>query len=320
MKKIKIAVLDSKPLINDGLSLEVLNELGEVSFYDNTPAELVIERALDAEILITNKVKLTAEHFAQLPKLRYIGETATGVDNIDVKAAAQHNIVVSNVPDYSTDSVAQHVFALLLTHTNHVEAHNHSIQRGDWQSQPYFAYWLNPVTELAGMTLGLMGYGRVAQKVALIANALGMRVIAHKPSIFTGNLATWVTLTDLFTQSDVLSLHCPLTDSTHHVINQETLHLMKPTAILINTSRGGLVNELDLAQALKNKQLSAAYVDVLSQEPPAASHPLIGLPNCIITPHIAWASVAARKRLLNVVCENIIHFLNGQPINVVRAS
>ncbi|CEK09737.1 D-2-hydroxyacid dehydrogenase [Legionella hackeliae] len=320
MKKPNIVVLDSKPLINDGLSLDALYQLGEVSLYDKTPEELVIERALDAEIILTNKVKLREKHFSQLPQLRYIGETATGVDNIDVKAAAKHNIIVTNIPDYSTDSVAQHVFALLLTHTNHIEAHNQSIQRGDWQSNPYFAYWLNPITELAGMTLGLMGYGRVAQKVASIANTLGMRVIAHKPTPFSDNLATWVSEEELLAQSDVLSLHCPLTEATKHFINEDTLKHMKPAAILINTGRGGLINESHLAHALKKKQISAAYLDVLSEEPPAADNPLIGLSNCIITPHIAWASVAARKRLLNIVCENIIHFLNGQPINVIRAS
>lgn len=254
--KNKIVVLDSKPLINDGLSLEMLTTLGDVVLYERTPAELVIERAFDANILITNKVKLTAEHFAKLPQLRYIGETATGVDNIDVNAASKHHIIVTNVPDYSTDSVAQHVFALLLAHTNHVETHNRSIQRGDWQNQPYFAYWLNPVCELAGMTLGLMGYGRVAKKVAQIASALGMKVIAHKPSAFSDKLTTWVSLRDLFTQSDVLSLHCPLTTETKHIINQNSLRFMKPEAILINTGRGGLVNELDLANALKINRLA----------------------------------------------------------------
>ncbi|KTC77097.1 D-2-hydroxyacid dehydrogenase [Legionella brunensis] len=320
MKKTNIVVLDSKPLINGGLNLDNLYQLGNVTLYDKTPPELVVERACEADIIITNKVEFTEALFSQLPRLRYIGETATGVDNIDVAAAAKHNIVVTNVPDYSTDSVAQHVLALLLTHTNRVEAHNQSVQKGDWQTHPYFAYWLNPIPELAGMTLGLLGYGRVAQKVARIANTLGMKVIAHKPTPFTDGLVTWVSFTDLLQQSDVLSLHCPLTSSTKNVINSYTLQQMKPTSILINTGRGGLVNESELANALKEKQISAAYVDVLSQEPPNNNHPLIGLPNCIITPHIAWASVAARKRLLNIVCENIIHFLNGQPINVIRVS
>ncbi|KTD23784.1 2-hydroxyacid dehydrogenase [Legionella lansingensis] len=320
MKKIKIVVLDSKPLLNDGLSLDHLYELGEVDIYDKTPDELVIERAREADIIITNKVKLNASHFAKLPKLRYIGETATGVDNIDIAAASSHHIVVTNVPDYSTDSVAQHVFALLLAHTNHVEAHNASIQKGDWQAQPYFAYWLNPITELAGLTLGLMGYGKVAQKVALIASQLGMKIIAHKPTPFSSDFATWVNWHDLLQQSDVLSLHCPLNNMTQNIINSATLKQMKATSILINTGRGGLIDEYALANALKNRQISAAYLDVLSQEPPGLDNPLIGLDNCVITPHIAWASIEARKRLLNVVCENIIHFLNKQPINVVRIS
>ncbi|WP_258956485.1 D-2-hydroxyacid dehydrogenase [Legionella sainthelensi] len=316
--KNNIVVLDSKPLINDGLRLDSLYELGEVSLYDKTPDELVVEHSCEAEIIITNKVKLTERHFSKLPRLRYIGETATGVDNIDIKAAAKHNIIVTNVPDYSTDSVAQHVLALLLTHTNRVDDHNQSIQRGEWQAQPYFSYWSNPIIELAGMTLGLMGYGKVAQKVAQMANALGMKIIAHKPTMFLDKLATWVSFSDLLEQSDVLSLHCPLTEGTKNMINSVTLKQMKPTAVLINTGRGGLINESDLANALKAKQITAAYLDVLSEEPPRLDNRLIGLNNCIITPHIAWASVAARKRLLNTVCENIVHFLKGQPINVIR--
>ncbi|ARM32150.1 D-2-hydroxyacid dehydrogenase [Legionella longbeachae] len=320
MKKNNIVVLDSKPLMSDGLCLDSLNKLGEVTLYDRTPDDLVIDRASEAEIIITNKVKLTEQHFNKLPRLRYIGETATGVDNIDIRAAAKHRIIVTNVPDYSTDSVAQHVLALLLTHTNHVEAHNQSIQRGEWQTQPYFSYWSKPVIELAGMTLGLMGYGRVAQKVARLAGALGMKIIAHKPTMFTDELVSWVSFSDLLKQSDVLSLHCPLNEYTKSMINNETLKQMKPTAVLINTGRGGLINESDLANALKAKQITAAYLDVLSEEPPCINNRLIGLTNCIITPHIAWASVAARKRLLNTVCENIIHFLKGQPINVIRPS
>lgn len=320
MKKNNIVVLDSKPLMSDGLCLDSLNKLGEVTLYDRTPDDLVIDRASEAEIIITNKVKLTEQHFNKLPRLRYIGETATGVDNIDIRAAAKHRIIVTNVPDYSTDSVAQHVLALLLTHTNHVEAHNQSIQRGEWQTQPYFSYWSKPVIELAGMTLGLMGYGRVAQKVARLAGALGMKIIAHKPTMFTDELVSWVSFSDLLKQSDVLSLHCPLNEYTKSMINNETLKQMKPTAVLINTGRGGLINESDLANALKAKQITAAYIDVLSEEPPRINNRLIGLTNCIITPHIAWASVAARKRLLNTVCENIIHFLKGQPINVIRPS
>ncbi|KTC96363.1 D-2-hydroxyacid dehydrogenase [Legionella feeleii] len=320
MKKPNIVFLDTKPLINDGLGLDNLYELGEVSLYDQTSAEQVVERARDADIIITNKIKLNDSHFSQLPKLRYIGETATGVDNIDIAAATKRGIVVTNIPDYSTNSVAQHVIALLLTHTNQVEAHNHSIQQGDWQKQPFFAYWLNPITELAGMTLGLLGYGKVAQKVATIAQVLGMKVIAHKPKPFSDNLVTSVSLSTLLEQSDVLSLHCPLTEATQHIINRNTLQQMKKTSILINTGRGGLIDEAALAESLKQKGIAAAYLDVLSQEPPASDNPLLGIKNCIITPHIAWASVAARKRLLNIVCENIIHFLDQKPINVVQLS
>jgi glycerate dehydrogenase len=321
MKKPNIVILDSLPLMSDGLTLDsFLYKVGEVKLYDKTAEDQIIERSHEADILVINKVKLNNKHFDQLPQLRYIGETATGVDNIDVAAAVQRGIIVTNVPNYSTDSVAQHVFALLLTQTNQIMAHNQSVQQGNWQAQPYFSYWLNPITELAGITLGLLGYGRVAQKVASIAKALGMQVIANTPVRFNDNLANWVSFTDLLQQSDVLSLHCPLNEATHKIINNNTLKQMKPTSILINTARGGLIDELALSQALQQGQLKVAYLDVLSQEPPVADNPLLGLVNCIITPHLAWASVAARKRLINLVCENIIHFLDRQPINIVQAS
>ena len=318
MDKLNIVMLDAKPLIHDDLCLLKLHALGDVIVYDRTDEDQLILRALEADILLVNKVRLNENHFSQLPKLRYIGVTATGVDNIDLAAAAKHHIVVTNVPSYGSLSVAQHVLALLLTHTNHVEAHHQSIQQGHWQTQPYFSYWLNPITELAGLTLGLLGFGQVAQRVAFIGEALGMNVIAHRLTPFQNEHAEWVSLTDLFQQSDVLSLHCPLTELTHKIINQETLGQMKATAILINTSRGSLVDEPALATALKQQQITAAYLDVLSQEPPHPENPLLALKNCIITPHMAWASVATRKRLLNIVCENIIHYLNQEPIHMVQ--
>ncbi|CDZ77708.1 Putative 2-hydroxyacid dehydrogenase [Legionella massiliensis] len=318
MKKINIVVLDAKPLINNDVNLERLYSLGEVEVYDRTADEQVIERAIDAEIVLVNKVRLDERHFADLPKLRYIGETATGVDNIDLAAAQRYDITVTNVPNYGTDSVAQHVIALLFSHCNHIETHNQSIQRGEWQEQPYFSYWLNPITELSGLKLGLLGYGKIAQKVALIAQSLGMEIIAHKPNSFQDKLARAVSLTELLQESDVLSLHCPLNQATNKIINSDTLAQMKASSIIINTSRGGLIDEFALAQALSEKKLTAAYLDVLTKEPPDANNPLLGLANCILTPHMAWASVTARKRLLNIVCENIIHFLNQQPINVVK--
>jgi len=318
MKKPEIVVLDSKPLLNDGLSFDALNTLGNLTIYEQTSPSQLVDHAKHANIIITNKVKLGEEQFALLPNLVYVGETATGVDNIDLKAAKNHGITITNVPAYSTDSVAQHVLALLLTHTNQVSAHNDWVQQGDWQAQPYFSYWLAPITELSGLTLGLLGYGEVAQKVAKIANAIGLKVIAHKPHAFSDDdYATWVDFPDLLQESDIVSLHCPLTDKTNKIINQTTLQTMKKSSVLINTGRGGLIDEPALALALKEKQIAAAYLDVLTQEPPEKNNPLIGLTNCIITPHIAWASVAARKRLLNTVCQNIIHFLNGDPVNMV---
>ncbi len=285
MTNAKIVYLDAKPLINDDLNLDKLHALGEVKLYDLTDDELIIDRAKDAEIILVNKVKLHERHFRQLPHLRYIGETATGIDNIDLDAAKKQGIIVSNVPNYATDSVAQHVIALLCSHCNHIETHNQSIQRGDWQAQPYFSYWLNPITELAGLTLGLLGFGQIAQKVANIAKALGMEIIAYKPTTFNSNLAHPVSLSELLKNSDVLSLHCPLNTMTDKIINSDSLKQMKATSILINTSRGGLIDEPALARALNQKQIAAAYLDVFNQEPPQKTNPLLGLENCIITPH-----------------------------------
>lgn len=320
MNKPTIVMLDARPLINDDLSLANLHALGKLIVYDITAPEQIIERAGEAEILLINKVVLNEEHFCQLPQLRYIGVTATGVDNIDITAASKRGIVVTNVPRYGTLSVAQHVMAFLFAHTNHIESHNQSVKQGQWEAQPYFSYWLSPITELAGLTLGLLGYGQIAQQVAQIGKALGMQIIANKLNSFHDDIARSVSLTALFQQSDVLSLHCPLTRKTNKIINSQTLSQMKASSILINTSRGALIDEPALAEALKQKQIAAAYLDVLSQEPPLPENPLLGLKNCVFTPHIAWASVATRKRLLNAVCENIIHFLNQQPINVVQDS
>ena len=319
MKMPNIVMLDAKPLVNDGLDLAKLHDIGHVTLFDHTTSDQeIIERTQEAEIVLVNKVKLNDTHFAHLPQLQYIGETATGVDNIDVLAAAKRGIVVTHVPHYATDSVAQHVIALLLAHTNHIELHNHSVKRGEWQAQPYFSYWLNPIIELTDLTLGLLGFGRVAQKVALIASTLGMQVIGYKPSGFQSSLAQSVSFSELLHCADVLSLHCPLNKTTQQIINSDTLSQMKATSALINTSRGGLIDEAALAQALARKQITAAYLDVLSQEPPV-DNPLLALQNCFITPHMAWASFTTRKRLLNTVCENIIHFLNRQPINVVQS-
>ncbi|MBA2709493.1 MAG: D-2-hydroxyacid dehydrogenase [Tatlockia sp.] len=299
--------------MNDGLNLESLFELGDVQLFDITADELIAERAWDAEIILVNKVKLNESHFKHLPKLRFIGETATGIDNIDLIAAEKRGIIVKNVPNYATDSVAQHVIALLLNFCNPVDFHNRSVQRGEWQAQPHFSYWLHPLTELSGLTLGLVGFGQIAQKVAIIAKALGMKIIAYKPQGFSSDLACSVSLADLFMQSDVLSLHCPLNNLTDKLINSDSLKQMKASSILINTSRGGLIAEDDLAFALNKNQIKAAYLDALTQEPPKENNPLLGLNNCFITPHLAWATEAARKRLLKAVCENIIHYLEVRP-------
>jgi glycerate dehydrogenase len=312
-----IVFLDAMPLINDNLDLQSLNELGAVTIYDYTPAEQVLERIQTASIVITNKVKLTHQHFTQLPQLKYIGVTATGVDNINITAAKLHNITVTNVPNYSTSSVAQHVIALLLSQTNQVDLHHQSIQKGAWHAQPHFSYWITPIQELSGLTMGLLGYGQVAQQVARVANSLGMNVIAHKPSSFSDDYASWVTFEKLLQKSDILSLHCPLTDTTRHIINEAHLAKMKKGSILINTGRGALIEEKALAHALTSRHLATACLDVLEKEPPEKTNPLLSVSNCKLTPHIAWASLSARKRLLNSVCENIMQYLNNKPINVI---
>jgi glycerate dehydrogenase len=312
-----IVFLDATPLINDNIDLQSLYDLGEITLHNHTHDEQILERAQAATMIITNKVKLNQWHFSQLPKLKYIGVTATGVDNINVKDAKLHNITVTNVPSYSTSSVAQHVFALLLAKTNQVESHHQSIQKGDWQKQPHFSYWLAPIQELSGLTMGLLGYGQVAQQVARIGNNFGMKIIAHKPSHFIDENATWVTFDELLQTSDVLSLHCPLTDTTRHIINDTSLGKMKKGSLLINTGRGGLIDEKALVNALTHGPLSRASLDVLETEPPSEKNPLLQLSNCQLTPHIAWASLSARKRLLNSVCENIMQYLNNKPINVI---
>lgn len=317
MKKPNIVFLDAKPLINDDLSLEVFYQIGQVKVYNETPPEKILEHALNANILITSKVKLTEAHFCQLPDLQYVGETATGVDNIDLAGAKKHHIIVTNVPDYSTTSVAQHVFACLLHYTNQIEPHHLSVQRGEWTKQSYFSYWMNPPLDLTEQTLGLVGFGKVGQRVSEIAQIFGMNVLAYKPKPFNHPFVKWVSFNELLKRSDIISLHCPLNPNTKEIMNNESLSLMKPNSILINTGRGGLINELALAAHLKSKKIAQAYLDVLSVEPPPPNHPLLGLDNCIITPHIAWASKESRKRLLKNVYENIIHFLKGQPQNVV---
>jgi len=313
-----ITYLDGYTLNPGDLSWEPLEKLGTFTVYDRTPPEDIAVRASDADVILSNKVVLSAEVLAQLPKLRYIGVTATGYNNVDLDAARQQGIVVTNVRGYSTSAVAQHTFSLLLGLTNHTELHSQSVRAGDWTNAPDWCYWKTPLVEIAGKTIGLIGLGDIGTEVARIAIAFGMRVLAHRKSDApAGEGIELVELDELFRESDVVSLHCPLTAQTNEIIDAVSLAKMKPSAYLINTGRGGLIQEQDLADALNTDNRAGAAVDVLSTEPPKADNPLLTAKNCLITPHVAWAFFESRQRLMQLVADNIVAFQNGQPINVV---
>ena len=315
----RIVYLDSHTVNPGDLSWEPLRALGECVFYDRSADQQVIERAVNAEILLTNKVALDGATIRALPRLQYIGVTATGYNMVDVAAARERNVVVTNVPAYGTHGVAQMTFALLLELAEHVGHHARTVREGRWSASPDFCYWDYPLLELAGMTMGIVGLGQIGREVARLADAIRMKVIAtsrQAPSDVPAGVRV-VELDELFRTSDVVSLHCPLTPQTQNMINAERLGTMKPTALLINTSRGGLVVEQDLADALNSGRIAGAAVDVLSTEPPPSSNPLLSARNCYVTPHIAWATRAARARLLHVLTENIRAFLAGTPMNRV---
>jgi glycerate dehydrogenase len=323
----KIVVLDGYTLNPGDLTWDDLKALGPCDIYERTPTEQVLHRAAEAEVLLTNKAAITREHIQNLPKLKYIGILATGTNIVDLTAARERGIVVSNVPAYGTSSVAQTTVALLLELTQHVGLHSNSVHQGRWTSNPDWCYSERPLIELDGLTMGIIGLGRIGAAVARIAAALGLNVIAlgrtsSQERVTTENspLAPAVKRVDmetLFRQSDVVSLHCPLTPETKHMINAERLLWMKPSAFLLNTSRGQLVDENALAVALNSGKLAGAGLDVLSEEPPPASNPLLSARNCIITPHLAWATKAARSRLMQTAVENVRAFLSGKPRNIV---
>jgi glycerate dehydrogenase len=315
----KIVILDGYSANPGDLSWQGLEAMGEVTVYDRTKAEETVVRAAEAEIVLTNKVVISREIIAQLPMLKYIGVLATGYNVVDIEAAHERGITVTNVPAYSTESVAQMVFAHLLTVTNRTEHYAIENRKGRWTENPDFCYWDFPHMELAGKTFGIVGLGNIGRRVAEIATAFGMHVKAmtsKSADALPANIEK-ATLEDLLSTSDVLSLHCPLTDTTRHLINRETLRQMKPTAILINTGRGPLVNDQDVADALAGGRLAAFCADVLTEEPPKADNPLLKESNAYFTPHIAWASTEARKRLIQVAVDNVCQFINGQPQNVV---
>ncbi len=310
----KIVVLDGYTENPGDLSWGPLQELGELTVYDRTPPEAVLERIGDAEAIYTNKTVLSRELIQAMPAVRFIGVLATGYNVVDVQAARERGIVVCNIPTYGTDAVAQYVFALLLELCHHVAHHAQAVQQGRWTACPDFCFWDYPLIELSGKTMGIVGYGRIGRRTAQIARAFGMQVLAYDAFV---QAEECVPLDELLGRSDVVSLHCPLFPETKHIIRGETIAKMKDGAILINTSRGPLVDEAALREALTSGKLYGAAVDVVSTEPVQPDNPLLGLENCLITPHIAWAPRESRQRLMDIAVENLRCFLRGAPQNVV---
>ena len=314
-----IVVLDGYALNPGNLSYDCLRQFGELTVYDRTAPEELIARAMDADAVLTNKVVLGEAEMAQLPRLRYIGVQATGYNVIDVEAARRHGITVTNIPAYSTDSVAQMVMAHLLNITQRVEHYAAQCHQGRWTENSDFCYWDTPLIELRGKQMGIVGLGRTGSAVAHLASAFGMNVAAYtsKSQEQLPEGVVQMSLDELFRTSDVVSLHCPLTPDTHHLVNAGRLAMMKPTAILVNTSRGPVVDEQALADALNSGTLYAAGIDVLTEEPPRDGSPLFTARNCFVTPHIAWATLEARTRLLTICEANLRAFVEGRPQNVV---
>lgn len=314
-----IVVLDGYTANPNDLSWEPLEAFGKLTIYDRTSADELIKRAQDADIILTNKCRLKEEELKQLPKLKYIGVLATGYNNIDTEYAHKHEIVVSNIPSYSTESVVQMTFAHIFNITNQVSHYASEVRAGQWSQNPDFCYWNTPLQELAGRTLGIIGLGNIGMRVAQVAHCLGMDVFAltskEKDQLPTGVQKT--TLEGLLGVADILTLHCPLSPDTYHLINEERLAMMREGAILINTSRGALVDEQAVANALESGRLQAYGADVMSKEPPLADNPLLRQAHAHLTPHIAWATLEARQRLIKTGIENVKAFVEGQPQNVV---
>ena len=317
----KIVVLDGATLNPGDLSWDDLAREGELTVHERTPPELVVERIGDAEIVFTNKTVVTRETIAACPNVRFIGLLATGYNVVDIQAAREKGIDVCNIPTYGTMSVAQFATALLLELCHRVGRHSDDARAGTWAKCVDFCYWLNPLTELDGKTLGLIGFGRIGQAFARIAQALGMQVAVFDKAVdkqLESATLKYVTLDELYATADVISLHCPLFEDTRGMINKAAIARMKPGVMLINTSRGPLINEQDLADALATGQVAGAGLDVLSCEPPNPDNPLLSAPNCIVTPHIAWATTDARKRLMRIAVDNVAAFKSGKPQNVVN--
>lgn len=312
----KICILDGYSLNPGDLDWSPVERLGDVTLFDRTPADKIVERAADADIVLTNKVPFSADTLRQLPRLRFICVLATGYNIIDTEAAARQGVVVANIPAYSTMSVAQMAFAHILNITNHVASYAREVADGKWTNCPDFCFWDSALTELAGKTMGIVGLGNTGMATARIAVAMGMKVVAltSKSADTLPEGITPAPLDDVLASADVVSLHCPLTPSTRHLINAASIAKMKPSAILINTGRGPLVDEQAVADALNDGRLAAFGADVLSQEPPRGDNPMLSARNCFLTPHIAWATLEARTRLMSTATENVRQFIAGEPV------
>ncbi|MDR2528662.1 MAG: D-2-hydroxyacid dehydrogenase [Synergistaceae bacterium] len=316
----KIVVLDGDTLSLKDVPWDPIAKLGELKVYERTAPEDVVPRAKECECLFTNKTVLSADTIAQLPNLRYIGVLATGYDVVDVTAAKTRNIPVCNVPTYGTASVAQLAIALVLEHYLAAGAHSKHVAEGGWARYPDYSYQLQPLHELSGRTIGFIGFGRIGQRTADIAGALGMNIVASDPVRSDQSARKnfrWAELDELYAVSDVISLHCNLTPENKGMINKDSIAKMKPHALIVNTARGGLINESDLLDALQSQRIGGAALDVISQEPPVNGNILIGAPNAIVTPHIAWSSVEARSRLMDIAAASLESFLNGKTVNCV---
>ncbi len=317
-----IVVLDGHTLNPGDNPWDEVAALGQLTVHDRSTGQQVFERAREAEAVLTNKTPLTAETLLQLPRLRYIGVLATGFNVVDARAARARGIPVCNVPEYGTRAVAQHVFALLLSLIHRPQAHSRAVRDGAWADRGDFSFWLSPLTELEGKTMGLIGLGRIGRAVADLARAFGMHVLAYTRSRDDTPLSPrsrWAdSVLQVFTESDVVSLHCPQTDETRGMVDAALIGAMKPTAYLINTARGGLIDEQALAVALLDGRLAGAGLDVVSSEPIQPNNPLLAARNCLLTPHLAWSAIEARRRLMQAAADNLKAFLAGRPINVVN--
>ena len=317
----KIVILDAFTSNPGDLSWDAIEEFGELTVYERTTSEQVVERCSGSEVVLTNKVVLNAETIDQLPELKYIGVLATGTNVVDVSFAKEKKICVTNIPGYSTDSVVQHILALMLHFNSKVSVHNDAVQKGDWVNSIDFSFTLGTLNELSGKTLGIIGLGTIGRKLAKVADAMGMKIVAaHQSSMNRLELpyeVEWLPVNEVFTRADFLSLNCPLTPETEKIVDAERLKKMKSSAIVINTGRGPLVDEQALADALNSGTIAAAGLDVLNKEPPPGDNPLLSAKNCVITPHIAWASKQARERLIAVASSNLSAYLSGVPKNRV---